>query len=113
MEMNHENRRFARYGVPAIIYAPELTGLCIVPIDISGGGFKAILDRDPELEGAATCEFHVFGEVFENCRIRVAWTEPIEAAPSSLLIGFEIEKFDGENRLQDAIEEMNHLMENR
>lgn len=111
METSHESRRFARYGVPAFIYAPELTGLCIVPFDISGGGFKAILDKEPEFEGVAACEFHVFGEVFENCRIRLVWMESIEAAPSSLLVGFEIEKFDDETRLQAAIEKMNHLME--
>ena len=112
MEMNHENRRFARYEVPAIIYAPDLTSLCIVPIDISGGGFKAMLDKEFKFDGAVACEFHVFGEVFENCRIRVAWTKSIETAPSSFLIGFAIERYDDENRLQDAIKGLNHLMEN-
>ncbi len=109
--MNIENRKFARHGIPAVIYAPELTDLCIVPIDISGGGFKAVLDREPVIEGAGACEFHIFGEVFEGCRIRVAWTRPLEDAASSLLAGFEIEHNDDENRFQAAIEGLNHLME--
>lgn len=112
MEMNQENRKFARHGVPALIYIPELTDLCIVPIDISGGGFKAVLDREPPVEGSGACTFHIFGEVFEGCRVRVAWKRPLDASSSSLLAGFEIEKFDDENRLQAAIEGLNRLMEN-
>lgn len=108
--MNDENRRFARHGVPTVIYAPELTNLCIAPIDISGGGFKAVFDEKPTFEGAAACEIHVFGEVFEDCRIRIAWTRPLDAADSSFLVGFEIEEFDGMNQAQGAIEGLNRLM---
>lgn len=108
--MNIENRRFSRYGIPTIIYAPELTDLCIAPIDISGGGFKAIFDEEPTFEEGATCEIHVFGEMFEGCRIRVAWTKPLYTAKPSYLVGFEIEEFDEANRAQAAIEGLNELM---
>jgi hypothetical protein len=54
---------------------------------------------------------HVFGEGFEGCRIRVAWTRPLDTAASSFLAGFEIEKFDGENRFQLTIKGLNHLVE--
>ena len=108
--MNEENRRFARHGVPTIIYAPELTDLCIAPIDISGGGFKAIFDEEPTFEDVATCEIHVFGEVFEGCKISVAWTMPLNTAVPSFLVAFKIEEFDGVKRAQAAIEGLNSLM---
>ena len=51
--MSIQKRKFNRQGAPAVIYAPLLTDLCIVPIDISGGGFKAVLEKEPSLDGTA------------------------------------------------------------
>ena len=111
METERTNRKFYRHTLPAFIRAPQLSGSLIVPIDISGGGFKAVVDKPPSGEGLISCEINVNGELFENCQVRVAWLQEIESSPPACLVGIAIEKIDDEDRLHTAIEGLNKLFQ--
>ncbi|MEE9276245.1 MAG: PilZ domain-containing protein [bacterium] len=111
METDKTNRKFSRHAIPAFIQAPQLSDSHIVPIDISEGGFKAVVDKPPSSEGPISCDINVNGELFENCQVRVAWLQEIDSSPPACLVGIAIEKIDDQDRLHTAIEGLNKLFQ--
>jgi len=91
MGKSSEQRRFARFILPVVIDAPELSDLPIVPEDISAGGFKVMITKEPPRDNPLSCSLHVSGEFFGNCQVKVAWTKKTSSVPASWQVGLAIE----------------------
>ena len=90
MKTAQDQRKYARFTVPVIIQAPELSDLPLVPEDVSAGGFKVVVTKEPPRQDTIECSIQISEDVFNNCKAHVAWVRKIEGTPESWEVGLNI-----------------------
>lgn len=76
--------------VPVVIQAPELSDLPLVPEDVSAGGFKVVVTKEPSKQASVECSLQVGDEVFDNCKAHVVWIRKNEGQYESWDVGLTI-----------------------
>lgn len=90
MKTAQDQRRYARFTIPVVIQAPELSDLPLVPEDVSAGGFKVVVTQEPPQKDSIECSIQISEDVFDNCIAHVAWVHKNEGTPESWEVGLTI-----------------------
>ena len=90
MKTAQDQRRYARFTIPVIVQAPELSDLPLVPEDVSAGGFKVMVTKEPPQRNSIECSIQVSEDVFDNCTAHVEWVRKNEDAPEIWEVGLTI-----------------------
>ena len=80
MKAIDESRKFERFLLPVVIQAPGISDLPLVPEDVSAGGFKVLVTKEPQLNESIECSIQISGEVFDDCEAVIAWVRDNEEA---------------------------------
>ena len=83
MEFPHEKRRNLRFEIPVKIDAPTLADGYFMAEDVSAGGFKLIVPKEPDPETEYELSFQVGNIVFERYKALVAWSQKNHDEPPS------------------------------
>lgn len=81
---------YERYTIPVILQIPDLSDLPLVPEDVSAGGFKVMVTKEPKTTGLVECSLQVSNEVFDECKARIAWVKKNEGTPDTWDVGLTI-----------------------
>lgn len=106
-KVRNERRKFARYRIPVVIDAPELSELALVPEDVSATGFRVVVSAPAEVGSSAACAIQTAEEVFPVCRGRIVWLKENRTEPRSWTLGIAV-RSDGKDqtRLAGLLEEL-------
>lgn len=88
-------RKFPRFAInfvlfPVLINAPGLTDLTLDPHDISMGGFKVLLPEEPVVGSTFTSSIELRGKIYNECKVRVAWTVKNNTQPPTWSTGLAL-----------------------
>ncbi len=90
MKTAQDQRKYARFTVPVVIQAPELSDLPLVPEDVSAGGFKVVVTKEPPKKDSIECSIQISEDVFDNCTAHVAWVQKKDGPPEIWEVGLTI-----------------------
>lgn len=108
-----ERRQQSRFTLPVVIDAPALSKISVVPEDISTGGFRVIVTKEPAVGDSVQCAIQVMDANFPNCRGRVVWKSGKTDLPGSWAIGFCVDSAGKKNDLLESkLRELGELMKN-
>ena len=106
-----ERRQQARFTLPVVIDAPALSEISIVPEDVSTGGFRVIVTKEPTIGDSIQCAIQIMDEVFLNCQGRIVWKSGKLDSTDSWAIGFRVDSVGKEkNLLELKLQELISLM---
>ncbi len=111
MVSQDERRQQSRFALPVVIDAPALSEISIVPEDVSTGGFRVIVTKEPVVGDSIQCGIQIMDSNFPNCRGRIVWKSGKTDSSDSWAIGFCVDSADKKNdllesKLQDLIKLM-------
>ena len=97
-----------------MIDAPGLSDISIVPEDVSAGGFRIIVTKEPALGDSVQCAIQIMDQNFPNCQGRVVWKSGKTDTLGSWAIGFSVDSADKKNdllelKLKELLELMNDV----
>lgn len=90
MKTVQDQRKYTRFTVPVIVQVPELSDLPLVPEDVSAGGFKVVVTKEPPSRESFECSIQISESVFDKCMAHVAWIQKNEGIPESWDVGLTI-----------------------
>ncbi len=99
MKATDESRKFERYLLPVVIQAPGISDLPLVPEDVSAGGFKVLVTKEPQLNELIECSIQISGEVYDDCEAMIAWVRDNE--DETWYAGISVELLHGDRELFD------------
>ncbi len=104
MEFAHERRRNFRFEISVRIEAPPLAEGYFMAEDVSAGGFKLIVPKEPDPETKYELSFQVGDMVFERYEALVVWSQKNHDEPPSWSVGFLVKMSESEReRLAETI----------
>ncbi len=95
MATEEERRRHSRFTIPVVIDAPDLSGVSLVPEDVSAGGFRVVVSKRPEAGQEVSCAIQILDESFRDCRGTVVRVEERPETPGTWSIGLRVEAAEG------------------
>ncbi|OGL64573.1 MAG: hypothetical protein A3J27_11085 [Candidatus Tectomicrobia bacterium RIFCSPLOWO2_12_FULL_69_37] len=102
-----EKRVFARFRIPVVVDAPELSDFPLVPGDVSANGFKVVVGKQPRVGGAFPCSIQIAQEMFGDCEGAIAWVRKGPAGSPSWEVGISVQTRDEARvRLASLLEEL-------
>ena len=102
MSGGEERRGHARHRVPVVIDAPSVSGLPLVPDDVSAGGFCLVSARKPEVGETFICSIQTGEEVFGSCQAEVVWVRARGGTPPLWAVGISVKSL-GSDRARLAV----------
>lgn len=110
-----EKRGDARHRIPVVIGAPAVSGLPLVPEDVSAGGFCVLSSRKPGAGEIFTCSIQTGEEVFGSCLAEVVWVRARGGTPPLWRMGISVKSLGSDRarlavRLQELTERLGLAM---
>jgi hypothetical protein len=102
-----EKRSFARFRIPVVVDAPEVSDFPLVPEDVSVSGFKVVVSRQPEVGRSFACSIQIAQEMFDSCEGTIVWARKGPEGRPSWQVGISVKTKDAEaGRLASLLEDL-------
>ena len=116
MATSNEKRKHTRHDIPLIemlVDIPELSDVPLVPEDVSTGGFKVVMPKEPDKGVEYEVTIHVADMAHERFKAEVTWAQESETAWGTWSVSMKLimseedrERFAGElKKLSELHEE--------
>ncbi|MFC1492234.1 response regulator [Nitrospinota bacterium] len=106
-EKHSENRNSCRRDIPVVVVAPSLSDSPLVAEDVSSGGFRIAVSKQPGDNTLHQLSIQVFGQIFEACKGGVAWVKRGNNQSQAWSVGLILHMTDTEReRFSKTLEEI-------
>jgi len=89
MDPLREKRKFPRYTVPVLVEVPALSDFPLVPEDISGGGIRIVVSREPVMDQVVECSLQINDHSYSS-KGKVVWLSENDTDPPTWTAGLSV-----------------------